>query len=72
MFTVDGGKCYDFGTFDLHHYDYDFWPINIFAAWGHDLIAAQPIPPGDEDFLSGHYPRQMKKRIINCITMLMG
>ena len=64
MFTADGGKCYDFGIYDLHHYAYDLWPINLFAAWGHELIAAGPIPSFDEDFLTSHYPKRIKKRIV--------
>lgn len=66
IFTVVIGseKCYDFGVFDLHHYDYGLWPINLIAAWGSDIIEARPIPPRDEDYLSGDYPKRIRKRIV--------
>lgn len=63
ILTADDGKSYDFGIYDLHYYRYDFWPINFFAAWGHEIISARPMGEIDEERLSGEYPSQIRKRI---------
>lgn len=71
LLTIGGGKCYDFGAFDLHHYEYNMWPINLFAGWGHEIEAAKPIGSRDEDHLSGHYPKAIKKRMTIILATLM-
>jgi hypothetical protein len=54
---------YDFGVWDIHGLAYDRWSVNFFAAWGHEIISARPIPEDDEQHLSATYPKSIKKRI---------
>ena len=67
---IDNAKSYDFGVYDLHYAEYDPWPINLFAGWGHELTAARPIGKYDEDRLSMEYPRQIGKRM-SCMRYLL-
>src|SRR5204863_2856763 len=53
---------YDFGIWDIHGVAYDRWSVNFFAAWGHEIIAARPIPPDDEQHLSADHPKAIRKR----------
>jgi hypothetical protein len=60
---VGNEKVYDFGVWDIHGLAYDRWSVNFFAAWGHEIISARPIPEDDELHLSSTYPKTIKKRL---------
>ena len=36
--------------------------MNFFVAWGHEIIAARPFPPDDEQHLSVDVPKSIRKR----------
>jgi|SRR5579862_2505175 len=59
---VDNEKVYDFGVWDFHGLAYDRWSINFFAAWGHEIIEARPVPEDDEQHFSANHPQYLRKR----------
>ena len=67
---LDNAKIYDFGVWDFHGIAYDRWSINFFAAYGHEIISARPIPEDDEQHLSSNYPKSIRKRTLPSLTTL--
>ena len=47
----------------MHGVGYERWSINFFVAWGHEFIAARPVPADDEQHFSANYPSQIRKRM---------
>jgi hypothetical protein len=62
VLIVDSEKTYDFGVWDFHGTAYERWSINFFAAWGHEIIAARPVPEDDEQHFSADHPARIRKR----------
>src|SRR5271156_4159440 len=69
--TKDNEGVYDFGVVDFHAVNYDPWSMNFFAAWGHEIIAARPIPEDDEIHLTADYPASVRKRDLTSNLSLM-
>ena len=78
MVFLDNERIYDFGVWDFHGLAYDRWSINFFAAWGHEIIAARPVPEDDEQHFSANHPKYLRKRfrlpdvlvlIVDCVAV---